>query len=216
MNNFIVHHGNLVLQKLLIGSARTIKAELSQVASFKAQLLYLYKRFYKLRNVIDNGKPQSVEVFKRVLKRKFKHTDYNRTRQVVLNLPPLTEDEIIERLFNSLIFTFNSTVTSQDEFKPIETFDDFNKYDNSKLEKTVITTILRMDQQLPNEIKYDFKYNWYLDLSHDLLQVEALNNQTDTKSKKKKIKSKYPMNYIGFLQYQQTLMGMNETLQMCF
>lgn len=216
MNNFIVHHGNLVLQKLLIGSASTIKAELSQVASFKAQLLYLYKRFYKLRNVIDNGKPQSVEVFKRVLKRKFKHTDYNRTRQVVLNLPPLTEDEIIERLFNSLIFTFNSTVTSQDEFKPIETFDDINKYDNSKLEKTVITTILRMDQQLPNEIKYDFKYNWYLDLSHNLLQVEALNNQTDTKSKKKKIKSKYPMNYIGFLQYQQTLMGMNETLQMCF
>lgn len=206
-----------MLKKLVIALTQTIGTTTNPARCFKKQILQYYKHFYKLRNVIDNGNPRSIQLYKNILRRKFMYIDYNCRRQEILDLPPLSQEEMVTRIHQTLIFTFNSTVTKLDEFELISTFHDIAKYDNSTLEGKVMKTFLRMEYQAPNEIKYDFKYKWFKEFNDALEKVEAVNGANSTKkNKSKKMQLKYPMNYIGFQQYERTIMGLNESLGLCF
>lgn len=217
MNNIVLRNGNLIFQKRIIPSFDKIEVEIQKTLTFQRQLLILYKNFYKLRTLIDQGNNYNQIHYINILKRRFRYIDYNVKREKILNLPKLSESELIKRIFNSLIFTFNSTVSKLDEFPEIVTFTDIEKYDNRTLEGKVIHTFLTIELRTPNEIKYDFKFNWYNDFTEEIKIVEEFNKQNAKKKKKEKVKkSKYPLSYVGYKQYELSVMNLNESYEMCF
>lgn len=201
------------MMKYAMVSPEKLSNEVHNIPSMKRKLLCIYKEFYKLRNVIDNKKYYQ-NTYKTLLRRNFTNASFINRRDVVMpDLPPLSEDELIIRLVNTLAFVFNSTVKSSKEAKPILFFQDIKENNTDTLEKAVVFTMLQMDSQKPKEIKYDFKYNWIKQLEEDILKYDNLVAKGSTKSSK--IKHTIPLDYIGFKQYEENIMRLNETLGLC-
>ena len=50
------------------------------------------------------------------VKRQFRSISYNTKREAILNLPALSEQELEQRMMNTLVFVFNHTVTKENLF----------------------------------------------------------------------------------------------------
>ncbi|RLV96520.1 hypothetical protein JA1_000196 [Spathaspora sp. JA1] len=189
-----------------------IRTEISQIPTFKRKVVYLYKQFYKLRDIQYDKQYWNTKLYEAVLLRNFKHISFNNRRRVILSTTDeLNEEELVERMLNTLAFVFNSTVYSDDPriFNEILNFDDLNKAKKSTIEADVIGTILRLDGIKPNVIKYDFKYQWWKQLRDDLNKVQDWDNIS-----RKQLKS-LKLEWISFYQYETTLMRLNENLKLC-
>lgn len=187
------HNHKLILNRPVI-SLDVLKNDIRNQHDPKRQLLRIYKDFYKLRNLVSYP-----STYQALLRRTFKYSDFNEKRRIFLSLPPITHDELLSRMVNTLVFVFNSTVSRPDH--TALTFDDIQR---ERTEFGVVKTILYMDKQ--NPMKYDFKYNWLDDLEQDIKKSEAIERG----------KHSLKLDRIGYKQYIETLMRLNETLGMCF
>ncbi|KAI5963124.1 uncharacterized protein KGF55_002916 [Candida pseudojiufengensis] len=220
---------------------QTTQQQIKSLPNFKSKLLAYYKRFYKLRNFecspslfkVDNSPYHTPTItsdeYVTLLKRQFQRGDFNLKRKKFLGLPPITEDELInERLLNTLCFIFNHTTAAPNPKldKLIVTEQDEIESSVDTLESKVVSTILRMDYDCPNFIKYDFKFDWvkqidaWLDNNRNeekepLADMEK-ENQKSKKGKKSGKQGPIGLDYLKYKQYYTTLMRMNESLKTCF
>lgn len=209
MNNigkYSFKSGKLILKKPVINilSLET----LDQLPNDKSRYLKLYKSFYKLRHLIDKEYKHDIR-YQTLVKRYFKHQQFNKRRIMILgDVPELTQNELLSRMIKTLAFVFNSTVAMDDETKPIYFFEDLNEPE--RVEKSILQTILEMDYQKPNSIKYDFQYIWVKELNDAL---DKLPSDPTVKEYRSIMKDK--MDYIGFQQYEKKLMILNENYNLC-
>ncbi|KAK6458102.1 uncharacterized protein RJT20DRAFT_28959 [Scheffersomyces xylosifermentans] len=219
-SKFLLHKNVLILNKPLINL--NIRHQLDDIPDFRKKLLALYKQFYKLRNTIHNGHRLGPVSYHTILRRNFQHIPFNARRIAILlssdisgeTIDILSESELIERMINTLMFVFNSTVrsTTDADIEPAVFFEDIKKTKADTFENSIISTIIRMDGQKPDEIKYDFKYSWVKPFDESIAKYDQ---HFIDHPQSKKFKSKYPMTYIGFRQYETTLMRLNENLKLC-
>ncbi|KAI5968075.1 hypothetical protein CANMA_002577 [Candida margitis] len=192
--------------------------QVTQLPNFKSRLRALYKRFYKLRKFectpilfrVDDNPYVTPDItsedYVALVKRNFKYVDYNIKRQKLLGkLPPLSEDQLEQRLFATLAFVFNHTVaTANPHAEELITTNIVEKKSSiDTIESQVISTLLRMDHDCPWQIKYDYKFQW-------LDQQEGGN-----RPKKKKRNDNEKLPYLTYKQYLTTLMRLNESLGLC-
>lgn len=204
--------GNALIANRPIVSVLSLK-ELEQIPSNRSKYLCLYKRFYKLRDMIGE-KSYHPKIYCSLLRLRFSREDLNKRRECFLGLQDkLSEKEIYERLINTLAFVFNSTLYPEqwerrDPSPPLY-FEDTKM--PLAIESQVVLTILRMESQKPDKIKYDRHYQWVSTLN------DALNDISDTLGKKRlgSLFKEVDANYIGFRDYEETLMLLNETYKLC-
>lgn len=208
----IVKDGRLVLNNpvtLLIDPG-----SLKDFTGSRSQVMNLYKRFFRLRNMVDS-KIYHRDTYQRIIRRRFTRDDFQVRRKVVLGAEqPLTSTEYGNRILNTLAFVFNSTVEPDDETsstskKPALYFKDLER--PQRFEKRIFQTIMRMDQQKPDSLKYDRHYSWFREVE------EAYKNIPDQPSTK--AYRSYFLNFdpslIGFRDYELTVMLLNEQLGLC-
>lgn len=216
-----MNHGNLgnvnirrnaLILKIPIVSMLSLK-ELEQIPSSKSKYLCLYKRFYRLRNMVGQKSYHS-KIYCSLLRLRFSREDFNKRRECFVGLQDkLSEKEIYERLINTVAFVFNSTLYPEqlEQKDPSPPF----YYQDTKMplpiEGQIVSTILRMENQKPDKIKYDRHYQWVTTLNL------ALSDISDTLGKKSlsRLFKEVDANYIGFRDYEETLMLLNETYKLC-
>ncbi|CUM50992.1 uncharacterized protein AC631_03203 [Debaryomyces fabryi] len=202
--------GNDLIVKYQVSSLIKLE-ELNKLSSKKSKFLSLYKRFYRLRNMVDS-KPYNKEIYQKIIRRKFTMEDFNLKRSILLDdVDILSEISLFERIINTLAFVHNSTVylPSERKEKPILFFQDLEL--PQRMEKLIILTLLRMDQQKPHIIKYDRKYEWVPKINN---QLNNLSNDPDSKEYKSAFKD-VDANLIGFRDYELNLMRLNECYRLC-
>lgn len=116
------------------------------------------------------------------------------------------------RLANTVAFVFNSTCNAQDDRGPVNFYADFIRETQPRLELSVLSTILLMDQQAPNSLKYDYRYKWV----DEVLDFYAEVSQSDLPRKDiNRLHNTGKASLLGFLHYEQCVMGLNESMQLC-
>mmetsp|Transcript_3829 Transcript_3829/g.4254 ORF Transcript_3829/g.4254 Transcript_3829/m.4254 type:complete len:214 (-) Transcript_3829:6-647(-) len=202
--------GNDLIVKYQVSSLLSFE-ELNKLSSKRSKFLSLYKRFYRLRNMIDS-KQYNKEIYLTMIRRKFTMEDFNLRRSILLDdVDNLSEIHLFERIMNTLAFVHNSTVYLPSERKeaPVLFFQDLKV--PQRMEKLIILTLLRMDQQKPDFIKYDRKYEWIPKINKKLSQIS---NDPDVKEYKSAFKD-VDANIIGFRDYDLNLMRLNECYRLC-
>lgn len=208
-----------------------IHHSISNISTFKRKLLAYYKQFYKLRHFqygqvaifgnIFNPLPTEdlSEIYCRILRRRFRGESYNLKREKLLGasggcrgIVPLSEQELEIRLMNTLAFVFNATVDGGSNGGSERVL-----YENrlvtettETMESKILATIMAMDGQFPNSIKYDLQYRWVDKVDEDITKLEQ--GGITKKSMKKYSES---IEWIGLKQYQTNLMKFNENLKLC-
>jgi len=211
MNKYILRNGQLVFSKPVI-NIDGIAKDMALHQDFQKQLLILYKGFYKLRHVVNQGKWTDTYTVR--LKREFKHMDIN-TKRSKFGMVPLDRADIITRAMNTLVFVFNSTVQTNDELINATTYDQIALVDRANTEHKILKSVLVMEHNTPQSIKYDFNYHWVDSINDQLGRIDAANESNSTKKRAKGLKLSVPMNVIGFKQYNQTIMNLNESYKLC-
>lgn len=194
-------------------------AQLKSLPLERSRYLALYKRFYRLRMFVGQ-KGWKLDHYCRILRRRFQREDFNKRRKVVLaaadpssntHIPALDSDGILSRVLNTLAFVHNSTVHlpgAADEKHPLY-FEDLKV--PQRMEAQIIDTILEMDRSQDPHIKYDPHYTWITETTSALASIEPgiLPKQFPKKF------SSSPGMLIGLRAHEITLMGLNETMQLC-
>ncbi|KAK6463917.1 hypothetical protein DFJ63DRAFT_56411 [Scheffersomyces coipomensis] len=219
LTKFTLNNNKLILHKAILNP--NFSSNIQQLPNFRTKLLACYKQLYRLRNVIDEGSYRSKFPYENMIRRNFERISFNTRRQAVLGhinqdseVTVLTENEIIERLMNTVVFVFNSTVQRQNEFADMEIqyYEDLKKSNTDTLEKNIVNTVIRMDGQKPNSIKYDFKYNWIRDYTNNIQDHIKL---IEAKPNQKKYEGSFELDYIGFRNYEFMIMSLNENMKLC-
>jgi hypothetical protein len=148
------------------------------------------------------------------VKREFKHIDIN-TKRSKFDMAPLDRAEIISRAMNTLVFVFNSTVQINDQLVNATTYDQIPLVNRANKEHKILNSVLVMDYNTPASIKYDFKYHWVDSIDDQLERIDKYNESMSVGKKPKKPRLIVPMNVIGFKQYNQTVMNLNESYKLC-
>lgn len=150
--------------------------------------------------------------YQSLLRRRFTKVDFNCRRAKVLNIPDLlSHDEIAVRLANTIAFIFNSTCNRTDTDTQVTSYDTLKQATTPRIETSIIDTILQMEQQTPASIKFDFTFRWIDSTSRFYAELEA------SKGMKREINRLYNKKIasnIGFYQYEQSVMGLNESLRL--
>ncbi|EMG50197.1 hypothetical protein SBY92_003668 [Candida maltosa Xu316] len=211
----------IILHKPVI-DLHACQTQIRQLPTARLRRLAYFKRFYKLRKFEPNPifysatdvpyyTPELDQTdYVQLLKRSFTAMNYNVKRQAILNLPPLSEEELEERMMNTLAFVFNHTVAENNPHAndPIYTEDDLHQTSIDTMESKIVGIMLRMDNEMPSEIKFDPEFKWLKDLDNHVANVDW------EKSRIPKSKNS-PWEYIGYKQYFITLMRLNESLKLC-
>lgn len=210
----------LVVRNTSIGPLLTLKKPKSSLPnpkylqSLPSRAMYLaaYRRMFRLRHLVGST-DRDLHTFENLLRRRFTRIDFDIRRSQVLGLDQrLTKDEMALRLANSIAFIFNSTCNRSDTIPPVDFYEDVQAATVPRIETSVISTILLMDHQAPPGIKYDFAYKWVDETKafyHDL-QAESIG--------KKEINRLYNTGvagHMGFLQYEESVMALNESYSLC-
>lgn len=177
----------------------------------KSMYLAAYRQLFRLRHLV--GSDRNLSTYQNVIRRKFQKIDFQKRRTQVLGIEqPLTNEQLAQRLANTIAFVFNSTCNKTDDIPPVQYYEDVKKASEPRIETSVVLTILLMDHQAPNEIKYDFSYKWvgdvkafYGHLHEGKLNRKELNRLFNTGR----------ASHLGFLQYEESLMALNECLSLC-
>ncbi|KAK6203249.1 uncharacterized protein RJT21DRAFT_2596 [Scheffersomyces amazonensis] len=205
----------------------TVHPEFAQriqsLPDFRSKLLASYKQLYRLRNLIDRGMDRNKYGYIQLIRRNFERISFQNRRNIVLShinggsLPvELTEEEIIQRLINTIAFVFNSTVKKETEFteKDIQYFKDLKKVFPESMELQIVRTIIRMDKQKPDRIKYDFKYNWLSNYNDSMIEARKYYDKYPT-ARKLPDDLNFDLSYIGFRNHELLVMGLNESMKLC-
>lgn len=185
--------------------------ELNELSSIRCKLLSLYKRFYKLRNMVDS-KSYNKETYHNLIRRKFLLEDFLERRSILLgDCKGLTENQLFGRMINTLAFVHNSTVylPTEKQDDPVLFFEDLKK--PQRIEKLVILTMLKMDEQKPPQVKYDRKYEWLTKINNQFSQIPQ---DASVKEYRKAFKDT-ETHLIGFRDYELNLMRLNECYDLC-
>ncbi|KAG7664268.1 uncharacterized protein J8A68_002183 [[Candida] subhashii] len=195
----------------MISAKYTIRND-RELPNFKSKLRAYYKRFYKLRKFQYGrvslygttfnppGHEYIGDEYHTLLRRKFSNENYNLRREVFLGMKEgLREDELEERLMNTLAFVFNATV---DAGKDKSGGDDVVVFEkglvsetNETMECKIINSMIKIDLTLPNEIKYDYKYQWVEQLQQ---QLKIMEEKKESLTKKQIKKFQIPIEFIGY------------------
>lgn len=175
----------------------------------RALLLSFYKKFFKLRYLIGEEE-YSRWNYETLIRRRFRHMDFGVRRKAVLGLGTLSEEELASRLTNSYAFVFNSTCNVSDNPAPVYFYDELVAA-TPRMETQIVSTILTMDRQIPDHIKYDHSYKWVSEARefHEKLDPAQL-----TKRSYNSHLSTGKATDLGFLEYEETVMALNETYGM--
>ena len=219
----------IILHKPLI-NLQTTHHQISQLPNFKSKLRAYYKRFYKLRKFQYGrvslygttfnppGHEYVGDEYHTLLRRKFSNENYNLRREVFLGMKQeLREDELEERLMNTLAFVFNATVDAgKSEGSGGDDVVVFEKglvsETNETMECKIINSMIKIDLTLPNEIKYDYKYQWVEQLQQ---QLKIMEEKKDSLTKKQIKKFQIPIEFIGYKTFNINLLKLNENLKLC-
>lgn len=209
-----VVHGTLssgLVVKVPISSFPSVSSLLE--LSHKAQLLSLYKKFFRLRNMIDPDTDKR-QAYCDLLKRRFTFDNFDRRRALLLGInQPLEHDVWIQRIINTYAFVFNSTVEHEDvqAKQAIIHQLDLPKAYEKRTERSIVLTMLKMESQIPNKVKLDFNYNWLENVDFLLSKIS-----TDIPRKQlRKLIDKCDPSNIGYRDYETTLMRLNESCNLC-
>lgn len=173
--------------------------------SSKAMWRAAYKRLFKLRYLVDSKQQYAV-----ALRRRFEHGNFNLRREIILlndsgDIFPLTKEHTAIRLANTYAFVFNATCNATDEIKEVTDYDLLKKASEQRIETSILNTILRMDKQAPNLVKYDRNYDW-------VRRTRQFSDEFHLRDPKKRL-SKGDQDLaalIGYLQYEHNIMMLNE------
>ncbi|KAL7665630.1 Increased recombination centers protein 19 [[Candida] zeylanoides] len=173
----------------------------------RRQLLVLYARFYRLR--LYRSHPHDYRNYVTYLHRKFRHEHFEIKRQKLLgsSTPPLDPSELVQRLVNTLAFIQNASVQRAPD-------------QETTMESQILHTVLRMEHEMPSEVKYDHSLNWLADLETLVSQVAPRSEAGLVKPSSATIKSKFGKNdslmaKLGYRDYIQSLMKLNEAYKLC-
>lgn len=196
-----------VLRYTSTGPLLTLTKPLSVFPERTALRLHYYKKFYRLRNLVaDNSYDQNR--YCELLRRRFR-SDFGLRRTVILGLGPLSEDNLQTRLANTYAFVFNATCNVTDAQLPVLYYEDLPK---PRMETQILKTVLEIDKQTPSRIRYDRSYSWVHDTQSfykELLETEL------TKKAIKNLGGAGKAEDLGFLDYEKTIMSLNETVGLC-
>lgn len=212
MNNLskAITVGKDLILKYRTSSSITLE-HLNQLSTNKSRILCLYKKFYRLRNMIDD-KPYNKDTYHTLIRRKFSREDFLTRRKILLGTTDiLTQEQLYRRILNTLAFVHNSTVylSSGHQTEPALFFQDL--YSPKRIEKLIVLTILTMDSQKPPAIKYDRNYEWLTELNQQLEKLPADPNAKQYKAVFRNVEA----NQIGFRDYEMNLMRLNECYNLC-
>lgn len=181
------------------------------------QLLLLYKRFYKLR-LYQYGESSKLN-YESYIKRKFKYENFNTRRKIFLDrdfIGDLPTPELVHRIVNTLAFVQNASVYNQTVENDIRLRGDKNvskehsgPYE-ATLESQILATILNMEYSMPSSVKFDQSYSWVDELKEVVLQAE----QT-AKGGAALRKQENKLALLGYGDFQENLMKLNESYKLC-
>ncbi|EGV64504.1 hypothetical protein PSN45_004816 [Yamadazyma tenuis] len=183
-------------------------AYLWSLSDDKKRLACLYKRFYRLRNLIDHDR-RNVSRYKELIRWKFAKENYNTRRSVILGKPEEPISEIFTRIFNTLTFVHNSTVILPENMIDKKAYFYKDTRQNHRIEKQIILTICRMQYVTPNELKYRSDFSWFPEVRKEIEDFP------ENATKRQMAKSTSNPSYIGFADYQKNLMLLNEMYKLC-
>lgn len=187
--------------------------ELMQHLSWPAQLKGLYKKMFRLRHVIDHRTEYQL-LYCDMLRRRFSHNNYQTRRKMLLGIDePIGQDQLQRRLVSTYAFLYNATVQPEGPSlpSPVVHQSDLVHVDRRRPEKSVVLTILTMDQQMPNEWKLDHSYKW-------VPQVKAMTRALDEnplKRQQRKIAADMHPHAVGYRDHEVTVMRLNELMGLC-
>lgn len=194
-------------QSVIVSRSYTVTYESIAHLTHRRQLLVLYARFYRLR--LYRSHPHDYRNYVSYLHRKFRHEHFEIKRQRLLGslIPPLDPSELVQRLVNTLAFVQNASVQRE----PDQEF---------TMESQILHTVLRMEHEMPSEVKYDHSLNWLADLETLVLQVAprlaaGLGKPSSAMIKSKLGKSDSLMAQLGYRDYIQNVMKLNESHKLC-
>lgn len=186
----------------------TLGANINQQALLKCY----YKRLFRLRHLILDA-PYEQETYKRLIRRRVQFVDFNKRRSAITKIyEPLSHQQLIERLENTYTFLFNATCNVADDPPAIYLYEDMKETQAPRLETSILSTILEMDRQYPEELLFDFNFDWF----HRAEEVEReLSSGTLGAKQGKSLAKSKKLDLIGFADYERTLMALNETFKFC-
>lgn len=180
-------------------------------ASKQQILRYSYKRFFRLRHLVLDA-PYQQELYSSLLKRRFKFVDFDKRRKSVLDSDcHLTDEDIFERLKNTYAFLFNATCNVSDRPSEVMKYEDLKEAQTARVETRILSTIIEMEQQYTQELKYDFNYKWM----ENAKKIEATISKTKIEPKKAKKIPTQDLLLIGFADYERSIMSLNESFNLC-
>ncbi|CAH2354551.1 putative increased recombination centers protein 19 [[Candida] railenensis] len=202
---------------VLVPKSYTITYSSIENFSYKKQLLVLYKRFYKLR--LYQADSHSKMNYVKYLKRKIKYEDFNLRRRIFLEqncVEDLSPTDIVRRMVNTLAFVQNASVFN----RTYENEARLNGNKNSSketsglyagtIESQILATILHMEYSMPTSVKVDHKFSWVDKLNMVVSQIE-----TPLKFEKSSLKMESTLVLMGYIDYQENLMSLNESYRIC-
>lgn len=193
--------------------------DLHQLKSSKSILRCMYKKFYRLRDIIHEDTDIRLQ-YCNILRRKFNFENFNHRRNILLNIDSnhpiqsIDPNEFHQRLINTYAFVFNSTVQIDGPIihkDQVIRQEDLEKSERKRIESSIILTILKLNHQMPNEIKLDFTFKW-IDKINKVVQII---NGPLSKKEHRKLADLIDPNYIGYRDLEISTMRLNESLKLC-
>lgn len=172
----------------------------------------VYGRLYKLRHFIDAKGRLS---YCQLLRSRTKRGDFELRRKLFLDISsPLSEKELVHRLANTYAFVFNATCNPTDTPPVARFYDEWKQISEPTKETSVLNTILRMHYEMRLNPKLLCDYKWVDDVREFYNQYESLKEQKKAREFSQLHNLKISQ-FIGFYQYEKTLMSLNESLNLC-
>lgn len=172
----------------------------------------IYSRLYKLRHFID---PKGRLSYCQLIRSRIKRGDFELRRRLFLGISdPLSETQLIHRLVNTYAFIFNATCNPTDTPPVARFYEEWKQVSEPTKEANVLNTILRMHYEMRSTPKLISGYKWVEDVKEFYNKYDSIREQ----KKGREINQLHNLkvsHYIGFYQYEKTLMSLNESLDLC-
>lgn len=203
LSNVVVNNNGIVLKRLI--SSPVDITYLNLLPTDSSRLKCMYKKFYRLRYMIDNDK-HNINRYQEIIRWRFQMEDFNLKRKVILEKQDvLDQQQMFKRILNTLAFVHNSTVALNENPPPLQHYHELKA--NRPIEKQILLTILKMHYKLPPDIKYDRKFQWFEQYKTQLQLIPAIPT--------KKLLQKANPYIVGYIDYMMSIMAVNEQLNLC-
>lgn len=176
----------------------------------RQQLLAAYKRLFRLRHFITDARDHAS--YHNLLRRRFARQNFTRRRDALLGpIEPVSALQWARRLANTCLFVFNATCDLPTLVTEVHFWLDLQQALQQRQERQILQTMLTMERQAPDRIKYDHTYSWV----EEVLQFYAEAGTELPKKEINRLANLKKAHWVGFLQYERNLMALNESLGLC-